>query len=103
MTPTRALCVAALFVALAGAAAAQVHFTGGNGESAEKAVVIAGAKGESDGVAAEYDWLAKHRPGAELQSQAVMSIGGRAYDVLTVGTASKHERVFFDITSFFGK
>ncbi|MBI1220553.1 MAG: hypothetical protein GC186_18635 [Rhodobacteraceae bacterium] len=88
---------------LAPAAGADVRFAGGDGHSAETAIVIEGASGESDGVAAEYAWLKQNRPGADLQSQAVMAAGGRSFDVLTVGNGGKHERVFFDITGFFGK
>src|SRR6185503_8442521 len=34
-----------------------IRFEGGDGSSQEKAIVILGAKGESDGVAAEYKYL----------------------------------------------
>ncbi len=67
------------------------------------------AKNESDGVAWEYRFLS-FNPCAEnsawkLQSQALASQGGRAYDVLHVVCPATNQKrdFYFDITSYFGK
>ena len=91
------------FLALAGAATAEISFQGGNGTSITTAVVILGAAGSPDGVAAEYQWIAANRPGAQVLGQALAQNGDRLYDVLTIRTGDKVEEVFFDITDFFGK
>jgi hypothetical protein len=74
-----------------------------DGSSAEKAVVIR-EKNETDGVAAEYKWVRKRYPGCQNKSQALTSINGKSYDVLTIVTVDGVEKdVYFDISKFFGK
>jgi hypothetical protein len=78
-------------------------YAGGDGSSLEHAVVINGAKGESDGVQAEYVWLRRHYPTHRLLRQAVKSVGGRMYDQMDMATPEGERSVFFDITAFYGK
>jgi hypothetical protein len=94
--------IAGLFLACATAALAEISFAGGDGATLQTAIVIVGAAGETDGVRAEYEWLARNRPGATMISQALLNDGGKAYDVLTVQSGGKEENIYFDITSFFG-
>lgn len=80
-----------------------ISYTGGDGSSIEKAVIIKGAT-EDTGVHAEYEWLAKHFPGYHLKQQGLMSQKGHSYDVLHfVAADGKEHDAYFDITDFFGK
>ncbi len=81
-----------------------ITFAGGSGDSIEDAVIVQGAKGEPDGVDAEYFWLKKHYPTARREGQGVLTQGGRHYDRLdlTLPDGTK-KSVYFDITAFFGK
>jgi hypothetical protein len=59
---------------------------------------------ETPGVRAEYKWIADHYPGAKTQMQALNNVKGKPYDVLTITLADGSEKkVYFDISSFFGK
>ncbi len=80
-----------------------ISYTGGDGSSLEHAIVITGAKGESDGVKAEYGWLRQHHPTYRLLRQAVRSAGERIYDQMDITTPEGEKTVFFEITSFYGK
>lgn len=80
-----------------------IRFEGGDGRSEATAIKILGAKGESAGVASEYKWLHAHMPDAEMQSQALVQGDKVIYDVLTVTEAGKTQKVYFDITDYFGK
>lgn len=95
--------IAGAFITFATAALAEITYEGGDGATPETAIVIVGAVGESDGVGSEYEWLAKNRPDAKMQSQALLNEGGRDYDLLIVQTGGKEEKIYFDITAFFGK
>lgn len=94
------LIVAAL---AAGSVGAEVSYSGGGGANAADAVVIVGAEGESDGVASEYQWVKTNRPGAQVDRQALVMRGEKAFDVLTLSTDGAEEEVWFDITGYFGK
>jgi hypothetical protein len=102
----RSVCLALLLLVIpmiAHAAPSKVTYTGGDGSSFEKAVVIHGAN-EQTGVDAEYDYLAKHFPGYHRGKQMLTSHGKRSYDVLEFTTADgKKMRVFFDISDFLGR
>lgn len=77
-----------------------VTLGGGDGSSREAAIVIH-ARNEPDGVAAEYAWLHANMPTAKMVSQSLLPSW---YDVLEVELPSgEHRRVYFDISSFFGK
>jgi len=65
-------------------------------------VVKAGT--ESQGIAAERDWIDTQFPGHTRYSQALSMSKGRAFDVLVLNAADGRTiSVCFDITSFFGK
>ena len=81
-----------------------IVFAGGDGSSMDKAVLIKNAKGEVEGVAAEYQWLARTCPGYKLTRQAMLSQGGRSYDMIEFTDAQGQAKaIYFDITAFFGK
>ena len=74
-----------------------------DGSSMENAIVN-DAPGESEGVRAEYRWIADHYPGYTRGNQALLSGGGHTYDAIDFTTESgEHGKVYFDITGFFGK
>jgi hypothetical protein len=80
-----------------------IAYEGGDGSSAEKAIIIKNAT-EETGVKAEYAYLAKHFPGYKRGKQSLVREKNRMYDVLEVTTAEgKALTIFFDITEFFGK
>jgi hypothetical protein len=88
---------------LAQAAPPMITYSGGDGSSFEKAVIIHGAT-EQTGVDAEYNYLAKHFPGYHPGKQLLTSHGKRRYDVLQFTTdAGAKMTIYFDITEFFGK
>lgn len=74
-----------------------------DGSCFKNAIVIE-ATNETDGVRAEYIWLAKHYPGYKTNKQSLLQDNGKYYDLLNITTASGEEKDFyFDINSFFGK
>jgi hypothetical protein len=95
--------IAVAVLTCATAVLAEITFEGGDGATIETAIVIMGAAGEQDGVASEYEWLAKNRPDAQMESQALLNEGDKIYDLLVVRSGSKKEKIYFDITAFFGK
>jgi len=80
-----------------------VSYSGGDGTTMAKAVVINGAT-ESTGLDAEDAWLAKHFRGYELRQQSLLNSKGKMYDAMDITTQDgKKMTVYFDITGFFGK
>jgi hypothetical protein len=80
-----------------------VTFSGGDGSSIEKAVIIK-APNNFLGVRAEYDWMKKNRPGWHLEEQSVLKGGGKIYDKMYCLTPDgQRMAIFFDITDFYGK
>ena len=80
-----------------------ITYSGGDGSTLEKAIVIKGAT-EETGVDAEYAYLRKHYPGYKGGGQSLQNVRGRAYDVLEFTPAGgKKQMIYFDITAFFGK
>ena len=98
------LSIALLLVTpLANARPPRITYTGGDGSSLEKAVVIKGGT-EETGVHAEYEYLDKHFPGYKRGGQSLQHVSGKAYDVLEFTTANgKPKTIYFDISDFFGK
>ncbi len=94
--------VAASLLVLSVAAHAEITYAGGDGATPATAIIIEGAQRSSDGVPAEYAWLAQNRPLAQVQSQALVQDGTRIFDLLTLQTGSQTEEIYFDITAFFG-
>ena len=83
---------------------AEAAFSGGDGLSIKRAVVITEATGEKAGVRAEYVWLHEQYPGYRLQVQRLRNEEKKVYDEMDIVTADgKSHTIFFDITSFFGK
>jgi len=89
-------------------AGTSICFAGGKGTSMQDAIVILGAKGEPDGVAAEYKYLerlyGRKGVGHTVEDQSLLNDKGRSYDKL--GVHLKDGRtldVYFDITDYFGK
>jgi hypothetical protein len=84
-----------------------IKFTGGDGSSMEKAIVIEGALNESEGVGAEYDYLdllfGPQGSGWQLQQQSLLSDKGRSYDEMAIVHGGVQATYYFDITAFFGK
>ncbi|MEO8365023.1 MAG: hypothetical protein ABI538_02330 [Pseudoxanthomonas sp.] len=85
------------------AAASPIPYTGGDGLTLKKSIVIAGAANSSEGEAAELDWIREHRPGAVVQSRGRIT-GPPHYDVVTVKLPSGALLdLHFDTSGFFGK
>lgn len=81
-----------------------IRFGGGDGKTAEAAVVIQGARNESEGIIAELYWAARALPGWRKTKQALVRRGGRVYDrILFVSPQSGRQDIYFDVTGFFGK
>ena len=75
----------------------------GDGSTPELAVDLSSAHTEFEGIKAEKDWLAKHYPGARIESQALL-MGPPTMDLLKITLPSGEARdVYFDISSYFGK
>ena len=102
----RSICFAFLLLvipAIGQAAPGKITYSGGDGSSFEKSVVIHGAT-EQTGVDAEYAYLAKHYPGYRRGKQTLGSHENRQFDILEFTKADgKKLTIFFDITEFFGK
>lgn len=85
------------------AASTEIRYLGGDGLTAETAVIVSGARSSVDGVPAEYAWIRQNLPGAKIESQSLV-LGSKVYDVFDVNLPTGETRaVFFDITAFFGK
>lgn len=88
-------------IALAGPP--KISYSGGDGSSFEKAIVIHNAT-EQTGVDAEYNYLAKHFPGYHRGKQSLSNHDKHAFDVLEFTTSDGQKKtIYFDITEFFGK
>ena len=89
-----------------GAPASAVSYAGGDGASFAGAILIKGARNESEGVAAERTYVVKFHPDwnpREIDT-ALMSDNGRDYDLSHFRGRDGAEHVlYFDITEFFGK
>ena len=79
-----------------------------NGLTKEEAVIILGAKDETEGVDAEYSWLEQNYGKAEVDwemiDQELMDEGDRQFDLLKIKFKNSAFKTFwFDITDFYGK
>lgn len=79
-----------------------------NGLTKEEAVIILGAKDETEGVDAEYSWLeekfGKQNISWELNDQDLIDDGDKQYDNLRIKFPGGEIKEFwFDITEFYGK
>lgn len=85
------------------ATASPIRYSGGDGLTLKKSIVIVGAASTSAGEAAELGWIREHHPGAVFQSRGRIT-GPPHYDVVTVKLASGALMdLHFDISGFFGK
>jgi hypothetical protein len=81
-----------------------IKYEGGDGLTCESRVIIKGATGSRQGVAAEYDWLRTKYPGHQVQGQSLSKCAGKPADVLEITTAEgKSLALYFDISDFFGR
>jgi hypothetical protein len=99
----KTLCIALLAVILVGCGSSKPSYSGGDGSSPNEAVIIKKAKYHEALVSAERTWMEEHYPGYEKQSQALLSLGGKNYDVFTIRTKLSDKKVYFDITDFTGE
>jgi len=86
-----------------------VIYLGGDGKSPENAVVIKNAKNERNGVAAEYDYIAK-KLGVKFvdwkpMGQSTITQAGRKIDLVKIQVIKTDEIIsyYFDISEFYGK
>jgi len=80
-----------------------VTFSGGDGSSIEKAVIIK-APNNFIGVRAEYDWIKKNHPNWQLKEQSLLNVRSKVYDKMVFQTPQgQPATIYFDITDFFGK
>jgi hypothetical protein len=83
---------------------AHIVFSGGDGSSCQKAVVIEHAKNTAEGLAAEKAWLAARYPQARIAIKAQSGEKNRYYETVELQPkAGEKVRVCFDITGFFGR
>lgn len=83
------------------AVSSAVRFSGGDGQTLKKAVVIVGASNVEEGLAAEQEWIRLHHPDATVESRGRV-VGPPHYDVITVKLASGSRLdLHFDISAFF--
>jgi hypothetical protein len=81
-----------------------VTFGGGDGLSCETRVVIQGAAGEMDGIAAEHAWLRERYPGSKLRKQSLIKCAEQPADQMSIATSDgRTVDIYFDISDFFGK
>ena len=74
-----------------------------DGSSYENAVVI-DDKSETTGVSKEYQWLRENYPGYTFISQSLNRDKGVPYDIITIKTTTRSQKmVYFNISKFFGK
>lgn len=86
-----------------------VKYSKGSGTSIKTAVVVSDVQTESDGITAEYEWLAgkfgARNKDWKLVTQSLVSEEGKHYDRMdiVIKKGKKERSVYFDITAFFGK
>ena len=86
--------------------ASAIRFEGGDGRTKERAIKIVGAKGEREGVSAEYQYLdiVFGKGTWKTNDQALLSLNGKKVDQLDITHLAGGKRsVYFDITDYFGK
>ena len=82
-------------------ATSAIRYSGGDGLTLKKAIVVSGATSVGEGLAAEQEWMRIHYPDAVVESRGRV-IGPPHYDVITLKLASGSRLdLHFDITAFF--
>ena len=84
-----------------------IAYKSGNGSNKEEAVIILGAKDETEGVDAEYIWLEQKYGKAEvdweMNNQELIVEGNTQYDALGIKFPSGELKEFwFNISDFYG-
>lgn len=83
------------------AAAPAIRYSGGDGLTLKKAIVVTGAGSVDEGLAAEQEWIRIHYPDATVESKGRV-VGPPHYDVITLKLATgSRVDLHFDITAFF--
>jgi len=87
----------------------KVTYEGGDGKTIETTVIIKNARNERNGIAAEYNYIAK-KQGVKFTNwkpvgQSTSSNNGKKFDVIDIITIPGNEKItyYFDITDFYGK
>jgi hypothetical protein len=81
-----------------------IQFGGGDGADCERAVIIVGARHETEGVRAERWWVYSKNPGSRIAMQSVSQRDGKALETIHILTADgASQAICFDVTSFFGR
>lgn len=77
--------------------------TSGDGSSTSQAIILLDKK-ESDGIAAEYDYLKKTYPGYHFITETMIFENNRPFDKFQIKTADGTDQtIYFDISSYYGK
>jgi hypothetical protein len=80
-----------------------VSFSGGDGSSIEKAVIIK-APNNLVGIRGEYNWIRMNCPGWKLETQSTLKGAGKVYDKMYfLKPDGQRTILFFDVTDFYGK
>ena len=86
-----------------------VTYKGGDGKTLETSIIIKNAGNERNGIAAEYDYIAK-KHGVKFTNWKPVgtmsqSKNEKKFDIITIVTLPKNETIIycFDITDFYGK
>ena len=87
----------------------KIVYVGGDGKSVENTIIIKDAENERNGIAAEYDYIAK-KHGIKFVDWKPVGTStfdekGKKYDKINVQIITKNEIItfYFDITEFYGK
>jgi hypothetical protein len=81
---------------------ARTAVSGGAGTTMESAFVIS-AVSSAEGLMIEYSVIRERFPDWEINSQSLKREGSRYFDMFTLSKDGKTTKVWFDITSCFGK
>ena len=85
----------------------KIRFTGGDGSTQEQAIIILGAKGEREGVDAEYRYLEiLYGPQGrtwKMVKQSLLAHNKRHFDAVEIDLGGRTQTFYFDITDYFGK
>jgi hypothetical protein len=77
-------------------------FAGGDGTSADQAVVVL-AQTEDEGIDLEHHWIFDHYGRFRKKSGGLASADGKHFDMITVELGDHSEKtIYFDITAFYG-
>lgn len=87
-------------------ASGEISFAGGDGSSYDEAIVVRGAQGSGEGIAAEYLYLVQELGplGTTWQrlKQTLINHDGQLYDVIRVRLADGERDYFFDASGYYG-